>query len=120
MPDFDDIIENHPGRVLLTGIAFCVALVATFALWGPLTAKTSRQRATEDATHFAHALHPSWQHPAVLCQAVDSDGNGYLSCTIGDGQVVEPIECAPSVWFDYGRGCRPVRFLTAPTSGAGQ
>lgn len=120
MDFLEDLFESHPGKVLMFGTFLCLGIIVCLEAWDPLTASTARRRATEDAAHFARVLHPAWTHPAVLCQAVDSDGNGYLSCTIGNGDALEPIECAPSVLFDYARGCRPVRFLTAPTTGTAQ
>lgn len=49
--------------------------------------------------------------PKVACTARDSDGDGYISCTIGqtkpDGTiVVSAVECAAGVFSFWNEGCR--------------
>lgn len=75
-----------------------------------LTSNTVRTHAQEDARTYVRTIHPAWTHPVVDCQGVDSDGDGYVRCTVGDGvNVTEAIECRTSVVFNYQRGCAPMR-----------
>lgn len=96
------------------GFASCVgcsvALNAT-------TADTVRDRAETDARAYAVQMHPGMTR--VLCQGVDSDGDGYVTCTLGDGREAVGIECRASLWMDYARGCRPMRAAVRVAGGAG-
>jgi hypothetical protein len=44
---------------------------------------------------------------SVVCARVDSDGDGYVSCTINDNGKLIPIECAAMVTLN--KGCRMQR-----------
>lgn len=63
------------------------------------------------ATGYAHdwaRRFKGWSTPVVNCMGDDSDGNGYVSCTIGDGRgAVEQIECAANTIIEVNTGCRP-------------
>lgn len=73
----------------------------------------SSDSATQAATRYAGTFHPEWQSPRVVCQGYDTDGNGYVSCTIGsNGHQPESIEC-PAV-LSFNSECRITR-LTIPT-----
>lgn len=93
-----------------------IFLLGFFALWGwgmfsgifkgctgsdPISytfAGTIHSRAVEDATRYAREMHHDWRELAVDCQTDDSDGDGYVSCTIGDGHTTtEPIQCRASI-----------------------
>jgi hypothetical protein len=75
-----------------------------------VTSGTVRTHAREDARTYVRTIHPAWTTPVVDCQGVDSDGDGYVRCTVGDGaNATEAIECRTSVLFDYQRGCAPMR-----------
>lgn len=90
--------------------AFVVVVAGGATCGQALTADTVRDSATSDARAYARALHPAWSRPVVLCQGTDSDGDGYVTCTVGDGAgATEAIECRASVVLDYDRGCRPMR-----------
>lgn len=85
-------------------------LCALFAGCDMVTADTIRENANTDARAHARRFHPRWSHYVADCQGVDSDGDGYVTCTIGDGdQITEAIECRTAVVMDYQRGCRPMR-----------
>lgn len=77
-----------------------------------ITSDTVRANAEADARAYVHTFHPAWAHPVVNCQGVDSDGDHYVRCTVGDGgSITEPIECRTSVVLNYQRGCVPMRNL---------
>lgn len=74
-----------------------------------LTASRVQSRAQTDACRYVRVMHPNWLRPTVLCQGVDTDGNGYVRCTVGDGgNRTEVIECRTSLVTDAQRGCVPV------------
>lgn len=75
---------------------------------------TIREHAEEDARAYTRTMHPGWARNIAVCQGSDSSGDGYVRCTIGDGNTTEDIECRTSLFFDYSRGCVPMR-NTAPT-----
>lgn len=75
-----------------------------------------RARAENDAKTYVRELHPSWTNTRALCQSTDSDNDGYVTCTVistmnGTDTPEEGIECRASVYFDYARGCRPMRTI---------
>lgn len=55
---------------------------------------TIQERVTEDATHYARQMHHDWQEIMVECQPDDSNRDGYVSCTVGNGHgATEAIQC---------------------------
>jgi hypothetical protein len=63
-----------------------------------------------DALDTAHAWTAKWRPGATVeCQTLDTDGNGYVSCTVGtpDGEI-DAIECGVNRWYNGWRttGCR--------------
>lgn len=92
-------------------------VVAGLALLGngyrSASAGRVRERASSDARAYAADLYPGWT--VVRCQPTDSDGDGYVTCSVGDGAGhVEGVECRASLWLDYARGCRPMRAMPRP------
>lgn len=83
-------------------VLFVIAGVAVGALGLGAPARSSH--ATGYARHWARRF-KGWSTPVVECMGDDSDGNGYVSCTVGDGHgAVEQIECAANT---VNTGCRP-------------
>lgn len=98
----------------MTIVAFIVAVLLRSIFgtcgMGLFFADRVRDRANEDARAYSREFHPGWTHPTVSCQSVDSDSDGYVTCTIGDGaNATEAIECRVSRVTNYKRGCRPMR-----------
>lgn len=67
------------------------------------------------ARQWVERWHPA-AHPEVECQELDSDDNGYITCTVGydDEQgkhQLEAIECGVNRWYHGFRttGCRLMR-----------
>ena len=77
---------------------------------GMVTSGRYKRRAEADARAYVHQIHPHWASAVVACQGVDSDDDGYVRCTVGDGNTnTESIECRTSLTFNYQRGCVPMR-----------
>lgn len=88
--------------------AICLPALAVAAIVVPIIAGRVRPRATADARAYAAQLHPGLTR--VVCQGEDSDGDGYVTCAVGDGAGrTEGVECRATVWSEYDRGCRPMR-----------
>lgn len=97
-------------------IAFAVS-IGGYAASQVLFASTIREHAENDARAYGVRMHPTWPRVVVDCQGVDSDGDGYVRCTVGDGvATTEAVECRTSVVIDYQRGCVPMRM--APREGS--
>lgn len=68
-------------------------------------------RGDETAAAFARNLTPPGGTANVECAGRDTDGNGYVSCTVfvhNDGQVTpHAIECASH--YSFNKGCRLAR-----------
>lgn len=99
--------------VIIVGI-----IISSFASCDAITgfAGERRARAENDAKTYVRELHPSWTNTRALCQSTDSDNDGYVTCTTvsmvnGVETTDEGIECRASVYFDYARGCRPMRTI---------
>lgn len=67
----------------------------------------NQRNAEKESVQYASKLGLNIQ--GSECAKSDSDGDGYVSCSLAlkqpDGQVrIEPVECA--VWFTVNSGCR--------------
>lgn len=81
-----------------------------------LYADKARKRADSDALNYIRELHPDWTDVHAVCQSIDSDGDGYVACTAAAKDSAGsprdlPLECRHSVFFNYARGCRPMRAI---------
>lgn len=91
-------------------VVVAVALGGLGYLWNAGWSDTVRAKAQNDARDYSRAMHPTWPRVVVDCQGVDSDEDGYVRCTIGNGgDITESIECRTSRVMDYQRGCVPMR-----------
>lgn len=109
---------SSPAAPMVGVIALAACVAAGALCTQALTADTVRDHATSDARAYARALHPAWARPVAVCQGVDSDSDGYVTCTVGDGAgATEAIECRTSVVLDYQRGCRPMRAALRSSQG---
>jgi len=117
-------IGARTGQTGFTVIELLIVMVVIFifaaAIGGGFSscayADEARARADHDAVMHIRTLHPSWTEVHSTCQATDSDGDGYVTCSIAaknsaGAEVEEPLECRHSVFFDYSRGCRPMRTI---------
>jgi hypothetical protein len=99
-----------------------IVVLSVFVFASVIVADKARKRAEYDATNYIHELHPEWTEIRAVCQSTDSDGDGYVSCTAtakGSADALRelPLECRHSVFFNYARGCRPLRVVVNTRSG---
>lgn len=88
-----------------------LGMIATF-VWGRCTSSVRHVNAEEAAHDWVQHMFPPEEarEARISCQSTDSDGNGYLSCTInvqqnGEANLI-PIECTSYVVDNYGDTCR--------------
>lgn len=93
--------------VTIVGIFFAVAFSSFRGCSGVYG--TVKAKAEEDARAYARQMHPHWQTVVADCQGTDTNGDSYVRCTIGNGDVTEPVECKTALFRDYDRGCVPMR-----------
>lgn len=63
-----------------------------------------RSAAEAEAREWASSMYPRRDH-AVSCVGADTDGDGYVSCTVVvDGGDPKPLECAGR--WTWNSGCR--------------
>lgn len=98
--------------ILVFGVG-AVAVYSTFKVRDPAFRSNVRTLAEADARTWIHDMHSEWGEAHVDCQGIDTDGNGYVSCSVAvAGRDVDPLECG-GVDPIMGRvvtGCRVLRF----------
>jgi len=111
-------MNNDTGLKFWMVVAIVVVLGGSGFLWQAMTAETVHTHADELAAQWVQQVFPpaEAQTARVVCQATDSDGNGYVSCTLniqrnGEEQLI-PIECHAYVMANFGDTCRPLVPLT--------
>lgn len=77
--------------------------------------ESNKRHAEEEARTFAADLYPGQNH-RVSCMSTDTDGNGYVSCTLIVREQPIPIECANRYSITRNTGCRPMRITVMPGS----
>ena len=96
---------------LIEGMIIIIIILIFFVIIGGTCATrfvSSKEKATAAAMQYRETFHPEWTNAAVMCQDYDTDGNGYVTCTIGSqGQRPESIECPTR--FSFNSGCRAAR-----------
>jgi hypothetical protein len=109
--------DGQTAKVIVFAI-LAVVLVGGSFLWNMVTADVTHEHANELANQWVREVFaPEEARTArVACQATDSDGNGYVSCTLnitrnGEEQLI-PIECHSYVVANFGDSCRPLVPLT--------
>jgi Tfp pilus assembly protein PilE len=92
-------------------IVFCIVLVLALIVLSRFNAcvgDSVKDDATFSAQEWANFMYPN-SEPRVQCVRLDSDGDGYVSCTIahkeGDTIKVEAVECAAGI-ISINEGCR--------------
>lgn len=93
-----------------------VVVVASVVLKVTGSGPANQAQAEAAARAYAAALYPG-PTARVQCQGVDTDNNGYVSCTLvldGTPPVTYPLECANSYAY-VNTGCRPMRLALPPT-----
>jgi len=62
----------------------------------------NKHEAEEQFAAYANSLGIEYDH--VVCNTVDSDGDGYISCTYSVNNDLHQIECAGA--YNFQQGCR--------------
>lgn len=84
------------GFVLLAGLAAAV----------PYYNVIKRQSNAEGlALEWAAKIYPG-EKATSICQGTDSDGDGYVSCTVKVGQDRVPLDCHSYLYLALGNTCR--------------
>jgi prepilin-type N-terminal cleavage/methylation domain-containing protein len=84
----------------IVGLFFGILVLACRSV---TSGKATKEAATHDAETFVREL--GWQVAGISCTDIDSDRDGYVSCTIAkkDG-TSDFVECRGA--YDFGHGCR--------------
>ena len=110
--------DSDPGMKMIGLILLLFLLIGGSWAWQAMTASTRHAHANELAEQWIDEVFPAEEARTAhaSCQATDSDGNGYVSCTLnmtrnGEEQLI-PIECHAYVMVNFGDTCRPLVPLT--------
>lgn len=94
--------------LIFGGVAFAVAGRYLFA-------NKVRANAERYATSYAREIE-GMTSPRVQCMSMDTDANGYVTCSIRDGAVPSSrstqIECVANMFTEFNTGCRGYRVRT--------
>lgn len=94
--------------LIFGGVAFAVAGRYLFA-------NKVRANAERYATSYAREIE-GMTSPRVQCMSMDTDINGYVTCSIRDGAVSgsrsTQIECVANMFTEFNTGCRGYRVRT--------
>lgn len=104
--------------VIFFGIlgVFVLTIASNMAMY--VGADTVREHAEVEARDWTAAMYPEADSITTSCQALDTDGNGYVTCTVLAGGEHLNLECYAWLWMNPGGSdCReimPVRVYTSP------
>lgn len=86
--------------IAIMGVFLAIAVTACI---GATSGKETKEAATKDAKNFVEEL--GWKASGISCSDVDSDRDGYVSCTIAlTNGTNEFVECRGA--YSFGHGCR--------------
>lgn len=100
-------------RVGIPIFAFLIAGVVV-ASYPFLTAELRRSNAEDLALEWAEAMYPK-QTAGAICQGLDTDNDGYVSCTVKVGETRIPLDCYSYLSFAFGNTCREQKFQVKAT-----
>lgn len=102
------------------GVAAFVALFVVAGTWLVFGDTLGEQAVRDHAERYAIS-HGSridgMRLPVAECSGIDSDANGYVTCTLRDADrdfgspVPKHVECVSNVFFEWNTGCRDYRPL---------
>ena len=102
--------HRHENRMFVGLLVFVGLLFVGSISWDAVTSSGRKGNADSSAAQYIREMHRGWTSPAIQCQSIDTDNNGYVSCTVGDGvNQTEAIECASYVLYSFNKGCRVMR-----------
>ena len=119
------LIEVIIVAIILFSVLACVIAIAGNGC-SRLTGPTVQRNAEQQAAEYLRTIHPTWENPRQVCQRNDSDGNGYVRCTLAgtitqngsSREVSEQVECSAFYMSDTNHGCQiPRGIIVAPNSG---
>jgi hypothetical protein len=88
-----------------TFVEILIAVVVLFAVIGIFVRGCNNEEgAKKEAEKWSSQMYPG-EKVNIVCQDVDTDGNGYVSCTIKPGDK-NPIALECSVNLSWNDGCR--------------
>lgn len=95
--------ERGDGEVVISLIVVLAMVAFAVVKCGANVSGASHQDAERSAREYAKAL--NIEYDGLVCAGIDSDGDGYVSCTISkkDGHLLG-IECAGAMTINS--GCR--------------
>jgi len=90
-----------------------VAILGIALGWPWIVAGWRQQNAEELAVDYGQKLYPDQKGHYATCQSRDTDGNGYISCTLrvvrqDDTEELIPLECTSYLLVSFGDTCRQV------------
>lgn len=105
---FDTIMNVGMAIIVIGSIIAATVFLVPYLIGGP----ENRAQATDAARSYAAQLYPG-RASRVVCQPRDTDGNGYVSCTLVLDGMSDPlrIECADRLSLGNS-GCRAARVTT--------
>lgn len=99
--------------MIVVAIVVILGCVCAGVIGGSCSGMSQKVDATEQATAYANFMYPG-KNPRIQCVRLDSDHDGYVSCTIAydaenavTGLIVTDtvaVECAAG--FTFNEGCR--------------
>lgn len=106
----------HLEAILVGGAIFLILLSLVFAIGGRYVyAGRVRANAERYALNYAREIE-GMASPRVQCMSVDTDNNGYVTCSIRDGAATSSrptqIECVANMFTEVNTGCRGYRVRT--------
>lgn len=87
-----------------------LALMMMVVMFSGCGVEDTKQNAEKYARTHLRTM-KGWNNPVVQCFGVDTDRNGYVTCTVAErvGAPTERLECVANWVFEYNTGCRELQ-----------
>jgi hypothetical protein len=99
---FDNVFPVVFGLGVVAVVGFFVAVIAA----NTLSFLDGGEMAREEAANWTKDM--GLKGATVSCVNLDSDGDGYVSCTVNNNGQIIPLECARA--YSFQSGCRVQKF----------
>ncbi len=115
-------LENIGCIVIVLAFFFAPPLV--YVGTGSVRASIVRDNAERYALRYGSRFE-GMRRPVAECMGEDSEGNGYVTCTLRDAdremgvQRPRQVECVANVFFEWSTGCREYRLRTLDVQAGG-
>ena len=109
------------GFTLIELIIVVAIAIAVLAMLFSLL-RGSQAHAEDEAFAHVEKLYPDHKNIIALCVDSDSDGDGYISCSVtaenknGDRETLPPLECGSGGWHGFWKntgGCKQLVSFSA-------